>query len=297
MVEPVYNKHFGDYEAEVEPFTKSNWKTARSRDNWNDIFQKMDRAKHEAEWRSVLDDDTDRKAAIIHVNNYNREKWLRRVGEYDLCYRDIRFSQPYDGFSHQHRPADPNDPERLTYAVIAENPDIADKMEEAENEMEGQERHDTVGELLGFPDCCRDFFNEDWVTSGIKDPMYEISCNSGNAEMIDDNPGHIRINDPNPGACVLWRYFGISFITHMPCSWDCEESIEIARQRYRVMAENGFEEAADAINAWMDQPFTWSAYHGIAHIQNTHVTASTNSSNYLDEKKIVWKGEYPIQES
>jgi len=92
------------------------------------------------------------------------------------------YSEPYGGFAHEFSPTDKNDLERITYSVIAENPDIADKMEEAENEMQGHERHDTVGELLGFPDCCREFFNKDWLDGSIRDPMYEISCNTPSAE-------------------------------------------------------------------------------------------------------------------
>lgn len=296
MISPTYHPQFGEYKVDGEPFTKNNWKTARSRDNWAELFNSMQEAHREAEWRSIIDNSTDRKAAIIHVNNFNREKWLKRVGEYDLHYRDIRFSQPYDGFSHKVRPADPNNPNRLTYAVVSDNPDIADKMEEAESEMAGHERHDIVGELLGFPSCCRDFFNEDWVDNDIRDPMYEISCNTDDAEAVDGDRNHIRIPDPNPGTCIMWRYFGIAFLTHMPCSWDCESSIDVARERYRIMAENGYEAEANAIHEWLDHPFTWSCYHGIAHIQNTHVASSTNSSNYLNEKKVTWKDEYPVQE-
>lgn len=289
-IEPTYHDDFGTYSVEVEPFAKFNWKSAESRDYWDK--QAMSRAKSEAEWRSVLDDKTDRKAAIIHVNNFSREKWLRRVGEHGLHYRDIRYSRPYDGFSHEFLPADPNDPNRLTYAVIAEDPDIADKMEEAETEMSGSERHDVVGSLLGFPKCCRDFFNDVWLGEGsgehIRDPMYEITCNSGNVSKVDGDSESLVINDPNPGVCVMWRYFGISYLTHMPCSWDCERSIDLARDRYRIMAENGYEEAAEAIHEWLSQPFTWSGYHGFAHVQNQHATTETNTASYLNEKKIEW---------
>ena len=293
MIEPTYNEHFGEIDIEVPPFTQHNWQNAESRDQWKELFREMRSAKDVAEWRSVIDDETDRKAAIIHVDHQNRDEWLEKVGEHDLHYRAIRYSEHYSGFSHRVRPADPNDPRRMTYAVISKNPDIADKMEEAENEMDGRERHDMVGNLLGFPDCCRDFFNKDWVDRGIRDPMYEISCNSDSAEVVDGDRNHIRIPDANPGACVLWRYFGLSFITHMPCSWDCENSIELARERYRIMAENGYEEAADAMYQWLELPFSWTCINGIAHIQNQHVTAPTNSSVYLDKKRIDWKTGYP----
>lgn len=293
-VTPHYHDSFGDYKIDTGSYTSLNWKSPTSRDAWSEWFNRMSHAKSEAEWRSVLDSETDRKAAIIHINNHNREDWLERVGENDLHYREIRYSEPYGGFAHEFSPTDKSDPNRITYSVIAENADIADKMKEAELEMGGAERHDVVGELLGFPKCCRNFFANDWMEEGIRDPMYEISCNTESSEKIDDNPNKIIVKDPNVGTNIMWRYFGISYITHMPCSWECEDSIELARNRYRIMSENGYGEEADRINEWLQQPFDWSGYHGQAHIQNAHVTSKVNSSCYLDEKLVKWKEDFPV---
>lgn len=295
-VEPTYHDDFGEHKIDTGSYTALNWKTARSRDSWAEKFSEMAQAKTEAEWRSVIDDETDRKAAIIHINNHNREKWLQRIGEHDLHYRDIRYSEPYGGFAHEFSPTTQDDLERITYSVIAEDSDVADKMEEAETEMGGHERHDVVGELLGFPECCRNFFNEDWLDGSIRDPIYEISCNTPSTEMVDDDSNEIIVKNPNVGTNIMWRYYGISFITHLPCSWECEESIEIARQRYRIMKENGYEEEANLIHEWIKQPMVWSGYHGQAHIQNHHMTGKVNSSCYLNEKNITWREDYEVQE-
>jgi hypothetical protein len=295
-VKPKYHGDFGEYKIDTGSYTALNWKTPRSRDSWADKFSRMAQAKSEAEWRSVMDDETDRKAAIIHINNQNREEWLERVGEHDLHFRDIRYSEPYGGFAHEFTPTNQNDPNRITYSVIAQNSDIADKMEEAENEMQGHARHDKVGELLGFPDCCRNFFLEDWIDASIRDPMYEISCNTPSSEAVGGDNNHVIVKEPNDGTNIMWRYFGLSFITHMPCSWECQHSIDLARNRYRIMQENGYEEEADLIHDWMSQRFTWSAYHGQAMVQNAHVTSKVNSSCYLNEKKVTWKDDYEVLE-
>lgn len=279
----------------VEPFTVTNWKTAESRDVWKDLISRMAEAQREVEWLSVMDGETDRKAAIIHVNNYNREKWLRRLGENNLVYRDLLYSEPYDGYSHQHFPTDIHNPERFTYAAIAQNNDVLDKMEEATHELVGHEGHNLKGKMLGFPKCCRDFFGEVWSMREQIDPMYEVACNTDSAEMIDGNPNKIRITDPNPGANVLWRYFGMNFITHIPCSFDCEDSIEIARNRYRLMVENGYEEEANALTKWLNLPFTWSGLHSQALVKNEHMIGLTKTSTYVNEKEIVWGERQPTE--
>jgi len=293
-VEPNYHDEFGNYDIDTGSYTAINWKTPRSRDSWANIFSKMAEARSEAEWRSVMDDETDRKAAIIHINNYNREDWLERVGDNDLHYREIRYSEPYGGFAHEFTPTDKSDLNRITYSVIAENSDIADKMKEAELEMQGHEKHDIVGELLGFPECCRQFFLDDWIDNSIRDPMYEISCNTPSSESIDGDRNKLLVKEPNDGVNIMWRYFGIGFNTHMPCSWECEESVELARNRYRVMNKNGYSDEADLIHKWISQPMKWSGYHGQAHIQNSHVTSKVNSSCYLEEKEVVWKEDYDV---
>lgn len=270
-----------------EPFTKTNWIDKASREQWKDLHEQINEAHTEAEWRSVLSDKTDRQAAIIHVNNFNREKWLKRVGKHDLAYRDIRYNSPYNGFAHKFHPADENDPERITYAVIAENEDVADKFREAELEMEGDKRHDIVGDFLNFPDCCREAFNENWnPNDGDVDPMWEVAKNTDAAERVDENT--IRITEEEPYASVLWRYWGLAFTTHIPCSFDCEHSIEIGKKRGEIMAENGYEDAANALYNWLNTPYQWSGYSAIAHIRNQYMVASTGTGEYPNERNIIW---------
>lgn len=306
MIEPTYKQTdvhgnllteeqretLDDYTYRPTPFTKTNWKSGDARDTWRDLLQRAASAKRHAEWKSVLSGETDRKAAIIHVNNNNREKWLRRIGEYGLSYRDIRYSEPYDGFSHKFFPTDKSDPNRITYAVIAESDDVADKMEEAELDMDGHERHDMVGELLGFPECCRKQFNEIWLDKGLIDPMYEVSCNTDSACAVDGDHNHVRVGEPNPYTNVMYRYFGWSFITHIPCSWDCEKSTEIGRARGGIMADDGYQDAANAMYNFLDKPMTWTGLKGFGHVKNDSFIGGTGTSCYWDKKKIVWGEEH-----
>lgn len=270
-----------------EPFAHYNWKTGDSRDRWEDMSGVPD-ASDESEWLSVLDDRTPRKAAIIHVDHRNRDRWLERVGRHGLAYRQIRWTKSYDGFAHRIPEVDPDDPERMSYAVIAENEDVADKMVEAELELRGPERHEAVGELLGFPDCCREFFADVWVEQGIVDPMYEIACNSGNAEVVGDDPEVIRIVDPEPWANVLYRYWGWVYVTHMPCGFDCEASIEIGKQRGEIMAENGYRDEANRLWEWMREPMTWTSVAGQCQVKNRHFLGASGSSQYWSRKTIIW---------
>lgn len=273
---------------DIDGFEKFNWKTAESRDEWDEVLVQMSRAKRLAEWKSVLSDKTDRKAAIIHVTNTNREDWLKRVGSYGLAYRDIRYTSPSNGFSHRFHPTSPNDPERVTYAVIAKNEDVADKMEEAELEMSGKERHDTVGTLLNFPECCRDFFYEHFIDRGMKDYIYEMACNSESAKAVDGDRTEILIQDTEPLNNVIHRYFGHSFLTHIPCSFNCGESTKVAENRGEIMAENGYREAANRMYQWLSLPTVWTGNNSLAHVKNRHMIGSAATGSYWEKKKVVF---------
>lgn len=274
---------------ELNPFDKRNWKTAESRDNWKSLMRRAADAKMEAEWRSVREGSTDRKAAIIHIYNNNREEWLKRLSEEDLVFRDIRYTEPYGGFSHKTFPTDKNDPERVTYAVIAQNSDIADKMEEAENGAGEVRSHEIIGELLGFPKCCRDFFNEYFIEKQLKDPMYEIACNTEGAEKIEGDAQNLKIPDPYPKVNPIWRYFGWGFITHLPCSFKCEHSRDVAEKRKQIMIDNGYRDAVEAMEEWLNLPAEWTAKAGLMHIVNKHFIGSARGSDYWSMKRILWK--------
>jgi hypothetical protein len=285
-------------EDKVRPsgFTKTNWKTIEAKRKWKELLKQMAHAKSEAEWRSVMSDKTDRKAAIIHIKNQNREKWLKRIGEHDLHFRPIRYTKSYEGFAHEHTGTAENDPDRMTYSVIAQNADVADQMEHAEKKKGGFERHNEVGKLLGFPKCDRDWFWDNWgtdaTTDGWTDPMYEIAANSDSAEAIDGDRENVLITDPNPLNNILYRYWGMSFITHMPHAFDCKHSAEIGKARGEIMAESGLQDVANAMHTWLDQPMVWEGHLGIAHVKNDAWIGSANSSGYWSKKRIVW-GEEP----
>lgn len=289
MIEPQYHPkadELGNVRFD-KPFTKTNWKTTSSKEMWEDMFPRIQRARNFAEWYSCIDEKTNRDAAIIHVNNTNRERWMKRVGEYDLHFRDIRYSEPYNGFSHKHYPTSKDNPNRITYAVISPDEEVVERVKAAELQKLEKDKHEVVGKHLGFPKCCREFFLNDWVDGHI-DPIYEITCNTDSVEKVDGDPEHLRVTNAHPRTNIMWRYISLGFITHLPCSWDCEHSKDVAQERYRIMVENGFQEEAEALYKWLKLPMVWSGWKGIAHLKNKYAIGETSTSSYWSEKKIEW---------
>jgi hypothetical protein len=113
----------------------------------------------------------------------------------------------------------------------------------------GRSDNDTIGRLLGYPDCCRAFFERVWVGERWMDTTYPMS---------ETSPARVGINP-------LWRWHGVRSVSHLPCAFDCQPSIHLGDRALDVMAVKWPEEAV-----WMREilswPVKWTALHGIAEI-------------------------------
>lgn len=72
--------------------------------------------------------------------------------------------------------------------------------------------HYKFGRLLGYPECCRNFFAEhnDWNRDNTLYQSYR------------------RTRTPSYLCNSLLKHGGLSYAVHMPCSFDCPESMSIA---------------------------------------------------------------------
>jgi hypothetical protein len=99
-----------------------------------------------------------------------------------------------------------------------------------------------IGEMLGFPPCCRVAFRETWG-KGQVDSTYEQFANTTGLTYIH----------------TLFRWMGIRTVPHMPCSHDCEQSIELERNSLGVAHKYGYAEQLQTINEVQSWPVKWSS--------------------------------------
>lgn len=140
------------------------------------------------------------------------------------------------------------------------------------------ERDDVAaGRLLGFPECCCRFFHDVWNVRKLRDTTLAMA----------------GADTAGPAACnILGRWLGVRLVTHLPCSWQCQRTLEQAR----ALAPCWDPQAL----AWAEEMLSWpaeySALHGIAIVVfpvvkvvvNTDYTASRQAlrrpgTRYPDE--------------
>lgn len=93
---------------------------------------------------------------------------------------------------------------------------------------------DTVGAVLGYPDCCRRFFDGAW-TAALEDHQGDVAPLTLAAS--GEGPFDWRLN-------VFMRYFGAELASHFPCRFDCPSSLAEARRLEAGLGRLGLSSAA-----------------------------------------------------
>jgi hypothetical protein len=136
---------------------------------------------------------------------------------------------------------------------------------------------DTVGKLLGYPQCCREFFKRYWVDEQWVDttwPMYEAA----------------RTGDGPMECNTLLRWLGVRLVPHLPCSFRCDASVVVGRKMERVWIEEGYETELAWVKEALGWGATWSSLHGIAEVTTDVLRVVTRSDAFSSEAKFKRAG-------
>lgn len=239
-------------------WTRWAWSTMAEREYWSCLIQNVSQAWEELERWAVVDGV---RPAAYQTASPERflelTTWATRHGLVVVPITQINRVASYQSGSGSNgfNPNEPWDyrviitrPERV--ALISATPDIA------KNDA-------ALGEVLGYPQCCRDFFMRTWA-AGQVDTTWDQYATSGSAE------GSVEAN-------MLWRWKGIRWVSHLPCSYQCQHTIEIGRQMREMAKRRGFIEEAHTIDTVLSWPTKWSGVNGIAEIVGPCIKVSTRT--------------------
>ena len=235
------------------------WLSKEARDKWENVISQISAEVQRLEIESVKKDHRlaawqtipTSKLSEFTMNNYENN---------DLYTYPIKNVGQWNGFSHKTVPVKNGEPTN-TYCVLTKDMNIAIDFKNAH--FAGN--HIKQGEYLGFPDCCTNFFIENWSKS-IIDPI---------SEMKD-------IENPHPYSNPLLRYLGVRSGFHIPCSFNCEKTIKIGEQRVKL----GDEVLMKIMTRLLSMPMSWDNYHGIAIIR-TPIFHIIVQSNPVKERKFI----------
>lgn len=150
-----------------------------------------------------------------------------------------------------------------------------------------------IGTLLGYPTCCREFFKRVWVDEGLIDTTWPMAVATV-ASSIDDRL--IEVSS-TPKSNILWRWMGIRAVSHLPCSFVCDATVELADRFIEIGRKHGFDEEMDWLLQILDWPVEWSALHGVAEIKTPILKVSTRTDATPCKYTVRYKGRSSPSES
>jgi hypothetical protein len=167
----------------------------------------------------------------------------------------------------------------------------------------------SIGKLLGFPECCSKFFDEQWK-AGMFDPIWQQAGNSldssikKNVRLIQDDNNkdkeHVirfRAEGEYYKTLSVFRYLGVRFISHIPCSFNCDASVEVANNWIQLAQDINAVGLKEALEV-MSLPFEWSCLKGIAEVNTPVFKISTASvpcypTHTIQQESDVYPEEAP----
>jgi hypothetical protein len=186
-------------------FTRITWTSDRARAVWEPRLRRISRAWAHVEWLSIAGGV--RRACLTRMStaqfHATAPMWARHhVSAIGLAREGAgRFGYS----STASGPAAGRPP--LVCIGLATVADLA-ALKRAWDAHDDQR----LGELLGYPACCRAFFRRVWAEGAYVDTTWHMALGTAGAMRTD---GQIEVGGPEPGN-TLCRWIGVRSVPHLP---------------------------------------------------------------------------------
>lgn len=267
---------------DVYPFVNLFYNSHKAVREWPDRVTRARSLHHKAEYLTVVEGL--RPCATIHLNPQDYDVQIERLTKDGLVWLPIQRTKKYSGFAHQHYPVQQMDMNSSVYGVLAKRLEDAEAFRKASNPAPGKATdHETIGKLLGFPECCAKYFTE--VFPKYVDPVFQSAERTSSAEWINDNEIKVKLL---PETNQMLRYAGFRLGSHFPCSLDCEGTKETAKIWIQAMEEIDKEGLKDMMDI-LSLPGKWSVMHGVAIVETEPFTVLANSMATKERWTVSWE--------
>ncbi len=253
----------------LDDFCRRQWVSEASRDLWEPRISRIGAQFNAAEIASV--EVGMRTAALQNISPEMLPELAKRAAEKQLIAIPLGTQGRSDGYSASPLTVTPGQPwdYRVVITRIQNARDFLSAWKCSDD--------DRIGYLLGYPDCCTQYFSETWGEGCVDPTWYAAESISGEHAPMEAN--------------ILLRWLGVRYIPHMPCSLDCKGSAEFGEKMRMIVAppERG----------WMDEllsmPMMWSAVNSIGEVVTPIVTVNFRSDPAPIRREIrrVGDGNYP----
>jgi hypothetical protein len=266
---------------EIFPFVNMVWNGSKIREKWAPIRAVLLKELHRAE--SELIHRGIRNCDVYGFTPHNFDHQINEISERGFVPLTIHRTQSHAGYDHRFYFVDEMAMDTYIYGVVADTYENAKKFRDLHLLPHGTD-HRAVGELLGYPDCCMDFFLPVWIDGGVADPIYETAENTEGSEVIAENEINVS------GLAALNRiskYFGMQLVPFFTCSFGCEDALKFADEVYDIIHERVPDEA-EALMEFLSMPITWNMKNMITYVTHPLFRGSTNGYDWPTKRVVHW---------
>lgn len=269
-------------------FSRVIWHSANAKSAWADRISKINSAWALAEREAVVTGL--RSSCLTFVDPQHLSEvslWAAVRGLVVLPVATQGMSNQYSATPLAYAAGRP-----WHYRIVLTKPKLAAQWAEVwTNVAQAADNNKNIGELLGYPSCCQDFFELTWVQRQGVDTTWQMAEGTPGVEVKERV---LRIGDDTPPESnIILRWLGARLVPHLPCSFNCSATVQSGKQFAELMRRDN-PEALDWLYEMLDWPVEWSALHGIAQVKTPVLTVSTRTDSTAEEYVVRKAGKrYP----
>ncbi|PIU15902.1 hypothetical protein COT20_01060 [bacterium (Candidatus Gribaldobacteria) CG08_land_8_20_14_0_20_39_15] len=234
-------------------------------EEWPEKLGRMSQLFYEAEYQTVK--KRLRTAATLNIDPNNLQAKMEKINKDSLIFAPLRKLKHFPGYSLCQETAEPGEP-FLWFGCLTRTYKDAQTFKQADLKQD----YRTIGHMLGFPDCCIDYFKKTFPVN--PDPVW--------VNLEGKIIGYPECN-------TLLRYFGVRMVSHMPCLPRCQATKKLGEDWLKVMQDID-KNLADEFYNLLATPVTWNSYHGVVQIETPYFIGLANTFPYLRKPRIIrWK--------
>lgn len=241
-------------------WTRVQWTTIENKNKYEKILSSISSAWKHIERMSVVHDI--RPSTLDIINSNELSTLIEEYKQYGVMVVPLAKEGVTTTYSSTSQPYQPGKPYRLR-VVFTKTEELAKEWYALWNTKPLNNKR--VGELLGYPECCIDFYLEHWINRQFVDTTWPMSVDK---MQVTDDVRTIHIKEDTPPECnILWRWQGVRLVSHLPCSFNCSHTQDMGMKMAELGRQLGYGQEVDWIYELLSWPVEWSALHGIAEIK------------------------------
>jgi hypothetical protein len=260
-------------------FTRHHWADAAVRAIWEQRIGKVSACVAELEWRSILEGV--RSCALRPVAPDELEGFgsiLARYGLIVVPLEKLAVGNAYTSVRRQPLEGEPFD----FWCAVGRPLDV-----QLVESLHSCSDNEALGRLLGYPPCCTAFYDQVRRRDQFMDTTWPMARNTTDKRTI--TAAHIEIPALSKSN-ILLKCLGIRVVFHLPCSFDCLPTADLAETLIDFAKAAGFHEEMNWLIEMLSWPVEWSALYGLADISTPLGTTYTATDVTATRYQVSYRG-------